>query len=42
MGYIRQSRSIRSQQAINDGLVTKTQLQAWQKRAVESGAVRPC
>lgn len=41
MGYIGQSRSIRSQQAINDGLVTKTQLQAWQKRAVESGAVRP-
>ena len=42
MGYIGQSRSIRSQQAINDGLVTKTQLKAWQKRAVESGAVRPC
>lgn len=42
MGYIGQSRSIRSQQAINDGLVTKTQLKAWQKRAVESGEVRPC
>ena len=42
MGYIGQSRSIRSQQAINDGLVTKTQLKAWQKRAVDSGAVKSC
>lgn len=42
MGYIGQSRSIRSQQAIESGLITKSQLKPWQKRAVESGAVRPC
>lgn len=42
MGYIGQSRSERSQQAINDGLLTKNQLKAWQKRAVEQGTVRPC
>lgn len=42
MGYIGQSRSERSQQAINDGLLTKNQLKAWQKRVVEQGTVRPC
>lgn len=42
MGYIGQSRSFRSQQAINDGLLTKTQLKAWQKRAVDSGVVKSC
>lgn len=42
MGYIGQSRSERSQQAINDGLLTKNQLKAWQKRAVEQGVVSPC
>ena len=42
MGYIGNKRSERSQYAIESGLVTKSQLKAWQKRAVESGAVRPC
>lgn len=42
MGYIGQSRSERSQQAIDEGLVTKNQLKAWQKRAVEQGVIRPC
>ncbi|AUA19242.1 hypothetical protein ACS6ZM_08210 [Streptococcus suis] len=41
MGYIGQSRSERSQEAIDSGLLTKSQLKAWQKRAVEAGAVRP-
>lgn len=40
MGYIGQSRSERSQQAINEGLLIKNQLKAWQKRAVEQGVVR--
>jgi len=38
-GYIGTSRSVRSQEAIERGLVTKSELKAWQKRAVESGAV---
>ncbi|RKW07598.1 MAG: hypothetical protein D8H99_02475 [Streptococcus sp.] len=42
MGYIGQSRSERSQQAIDEGLLTKNQLKAWQKRAVEQGVIRPC
>lgn len=42
MGYIGQSRSVRSQQAINNGLLTKNQLKAWQKRAIEQGVVQPC
>lgn len=42
MGYIGQSRSYRSQQAIDDGLITRSELKAWQKRAVDSGKVRPC
>lgn len=42
MGYIGQKRSERSQEAIENGLVTKSQLKAWQKRAVESGDVSPC
>ena len=42
MGYIGQSRSERSQEAINAGLLTKNQLKAWQKRAVDAGAVRAC
>jgi len=42
MGYIGQSRSERSQEAIDAGLKTFTQLQAWQKRAVKAGAVLAC
>lgn len=42
MGYIGQSRSVRSQMAIDEGLLTKSQLKAWQKRAVEAGEVSPC
>lgn len=42
MGYIGQSRSERSQMAIDEGFLTKSQLKAWQKRAVEQGAVRAC
>ncbi|MDG3143184.1 hypothetical protein MKL29_10295 [Streptococcus suis] len=42
MGYIGQQRSERSQEAIESGLVTKSQLKAWQKRAVEQGVVSPC
>ncbi len=42
MAYIGQSRSERSQEAINSSLLTKSQLKAWQKRAVEAGAVKPC
>lgn len=42
MPYIGKSRSVRSQDAINRGLLIKSQLPAWQKRAVESGAVIPC
>lgn len=42
MGYIGQSRSVRSQMAIDEGLLTKSQLKAWQKRAVEQGAVQAC
>lgn len=42
MGYIGKQRSERSQEAIESGLVTKSQLKAWQKRAVEQGVVRPC
>lgn len=42
MGYIGQKRSERSQEAIDRGLVTKSQLKAWQKRAVEQGAVSAC
>ena len=34
MGYIGNRRSERSQFAIESGLVTKSQLKAWQKRAV--------
>ena len=42
MPYIGQSRSVRSQEAIEKGLVVKSQLKAWQKRAVDQGAVFPC
>ena len=42
MGYIGFSRSERSQEAIDRGLIVKTQMSAWQKRAVEAGAVLPC
>ena len=42
MPYIDQSRSVRSQEAIEKGLVVKSQLKAWQKRAVDQGAVFPC
>lgn len=42
MGYIGQSRSVRSQQAINNGLLTKNQLKTWQKRVIEQGVVQPC
>ena len=42
MGYIGQVKSYRSQRAINEGLLTKNQLKAWQKRAIEQGAVQPC
>lgn len=31
MGYIGQKRSVRSQEAINNGLLTKNQLKAWEK-----------
>ena len=41
MGYIGHKRSERSQSAIDRGLLTKTQLCAWQKRAIEAGAVLP-
>ena len=41
-GYIGASRSVRSQEAINNGLLTYSQLHAWQKRAVTAGAVEPC
>ena len=37
MPYIGQKRSVRSQEAIEKGLVTKSQLKAWQKRAVDQG-----
>lgn len=39
MGYIGQSRSVRSLEAINSGLLTKKDLKAWQKRAVKQGGV---
>lgn len=42
MPYIGQQRSVRSQEAIEKGLVTKSQLKAWQKRAVDQGVVQPC
>lgn len=42
MPYIGQKRSVRSQEAIEKGLVTKSQLKAWQRRAVDQGAVHPC
>lgn len=42
MGYIGHSRSERSQEAIDNGLLVYSQLSAWQKRAVDSGAVKPC
>lgn len=42
MGYIGQKRSVRSQEAINNGLLTKNQLKAWEKRAAEKGVVSPC
>ena len=42
MGYIGNKRSERSQEAINNGLVTKSQLKAWQKRAVGQGVVSSC
>lgn len=42
MGYIGQSKSERSQQAIDKGLLTKNQLKTWQKRAVEQGVIKPC
>jgi hypothetical protein len=40
MGYIGQSRSENSAAAIEEGLVTYSELKAWQKRAVDSGKVR--
>jgi hypothetical protein len=42
MGYIGASRSERSQQAINNGLLVYSQLSAWQKRAADQKAVLPC
>lgn len=42
MGYIGASRSERSQQAINNGLLVSSQLSAWQKRAADQKAVLPC
>ena len=42
MGYIGHSRSERSQEAIDNGLLIYSQLSAWQKRAVDSGVVKPC
>ena len=41
MGYIGQKRSVRSQQAIDRGLLIYSQLTAWQKRAVDENAVWP-
>lgn len=41
-GYIGQQRSERSQEAIDNGLLTYSQLKAWQKRAVDIGDVKPC
>lgn len=41
MPYIGQKRSVRSQEAIEKGLVIKSQLKAWQKRAVDQGAIQP-
>ena len=41
MGYIGHKRSVRSQQAIDAGLLIYSQLSAWQKRAVDSSAVFP-
>ena len=41
MGYIGHKRSVRSQQAIDSGLVIYSQLKSWQKRAVDSNAVFP-
>lgn len=41
MPYIGQKRSVRSQEAIEKGLVVKSQLKAWQKRAVDQGTVFP-
>ena len=42
MGYIGKSRSERSQQAMENGLQIYSQLSAWQKRAVDKGAVQAC
>lgn len=41
MGYIGSKRSIRSQEAIESGLKTYSELSAWQKRAVDRNAVSP-
>ncbi|WP_304251497.1 hypothetical protein [Limosilactobacillus gastricus] len=42
MGYIGNKRSVRSQEAIDEGLLTFSQLKAWQKRAVKANVVKPC
>ena len=39
MGYIGNKRSVNSQNAIDEGMLTFSQLKAWQKRAVKAGAV---
>lgn len=41
-GYIDRSMSVNAHIARQDGLLTYSELKAWQKRAVDAFAIRPC